>query len=130
MTEGTDMNISRGFMVMGAIYLLVGILLGAYMGGSGDHSLAPVHAHINLLGFTLMTIFGFGYRLIPGLGEGTLPKVHFWLHQIGALGLLLGLFLMMSGNVDGETIGPIFPVLEGAILLGVVLWLVGVLRRT
>ncbi|MDP3195139.1 hypothetical protein [Tabrizicola sp.] len=123
------MNISRGFLVMGAVYLVVGIVLGSYMGGSGDHSLAPVHAHINLLGFTLMTVFGIGYRFVPALADGALPRVHFWLHQVGALGLLVGLFLMMSGRVAGEAIGPIFPVLEGAILLGAVLWLVGILRR-
>lgn len=123
------MNISRGFIVMGAVYLVVGIVLGAYMGGSGDHSLTPVHAHINLLGFTLMTVFGIGYRVLPGMAEGTLPKVHFWLHQVGALLLLLGLFAMMTGQVAEATIGPVFPVLEGAILLGAVLWLVGVVRR-
>ena len=123
------MDISRNFIVMGAIYLLVGIGFGAYMGGSGDHTLAPVHAHINLLGFTLMTLFGIGYRLIPGLAEGMLAKLHFWLHQVGALFLLLGLFLMMSGRVAEASIGPIFPVLEGAILLGAVLWLVGVVRH-
>ena len=38
------MSISRGFVVMGAVYLVVGIVFGAYMGGSGDHTLAPVHA--------------------------------------------------------------------------------------
>lgn len=123
------MNISRGFLVMGAIYLVVGIVFGSYMGGSGDHSLAPVHAHINLLGFTLMTVFGIGYRLVPGLADGTLPKVHFWLHQVGSLFLLLGLYLMMSGTVDAASIGPIFPVLEGAILIGAVLWLIGVFRH-
>ncbi|MBN8630584.1 MAG: hypothetical protein J0L76_06980 [Rhodobacterales bacterium] len=123
------MNVSRGFIVMGAIYLVVGILFGSYMGGSGDHTLAPVHAHINLLGFTLMTVFGIGYRLIPGLADGVLPKLHFWLHQLGALLLLLGLFLMMSGRVAEATIGPVFPVLEGAVLIGAVLWLVGVVRN-
>lgn len=123
------MNISRGFLVMGAVYLVVGIVLGSYMGGSGDHSLAPVHAHINLLGFTLMTVFGIGYRFVPALADGALPKAHFWLHQVGALGLLVGLFLMMSGRVDEASIGPIFPVMEGAILLGAVLWLVGMVRR-
>lgn len=122
------MNISRGFIVMGAVYLVVGIVLGAYMGGSGDPTLIPVHAHINLLGFTLMTVFGIGYRLIPGLEEGALSKAHFWLHQLGTLLLLLGLFAMMTGMVAEATIGPVFPVLEGAILLGAVLWLVGVVR--
>ena len=122
------MSISRGFVVMGAVYLVVGIVFGAYMGGSGDHTLAPVHAHINLLGFTLMTVFGIGYRVIPGLAEGTMPKVHFWLHQVGVL-LLLALFLLMTGRVAEATIGPAFPVLEGAVLLGAVLWLVNVLRH-
>lgn len=123
------MSISRGFIVMGAAYLVVGIMFGAYMGGSGDTTLLPVHAHINLLGFTLMTIFGIGYRMIPGLADGLLPKLHFWLHQVGALLLLLGLFLLMTGRVAEATIGPVFPVLEGAILLGAVLWLVGVIRH-
>lgn len=124
------MDISRGFMVTGAVYLLVGIIFGAYMGASGDHTLAPVHAHINLLGFTLMTVFGLAYRLIPGLADGLLPRLHFWLHQIGSLFLLIGLTLMMSGRVEEATIGPVFPLLEGAILLGAVFWLTNLLRRT
>ena len=123
------MNISRGFLVTGAVYLLVGIAFGSYMGASGDHRLAPVHAHINLLGFTLMTAFGLAYRLIPGLADGLLPRLHFWLHQIGSLFLLIGLALMMSGRVDGATIGPVFPLFEGAILLGAVFWLATLLRR-
>ncbi|WP_431298715.1 hypothetical protein [Tabrizicola sp. BL-A-41-H6] len=122
------MNISRSFLVIGSLYLLVGISLGSYMGGSGDHTLAPVHAHINLLGFTLMTVFGLAYRVIPGLADGMLAKAHFWLHQIGALVLLIGLFLMMSGQVAEETIGPMFPVAELAVLLGAVLWAVNLFR--
>lgn len=122
------MHISRGFLVMGALYLLVGIGFGMYMGGSGDHSLAPVHAHINLLGFTLMTLFGLAYRVIPGLADGMLAKAHFWLHQAGALALLLGLFLMMSGRVPEASIGPIFPFAEAAVALGVLCWIAGVMR--
>ncbi|MEO5620196.1 MAG: hypothetical protein ABIQ85_04705 [Cypionkella sp.] len=121
------MNVSRGFLVMGALYLLVGILFGMYMGGSGDHSLAPVHAHINLLGFTLMTVFGLAYRLIPSLAAGSLAKAHFWLHQIGALLLLVALFLMMTGTVAEEKIGPFMPVAEGAVLLGALCWLANVI---
>lgn len=122
------MNISRSFLLVGSLYLLVGIGLGSYMGGSGDRTLAPVHAHINLLGFTLMTAFGLAYRLIPGLADTVLAKGHFWLHQIGALLLLVGLFLMMSGRVAAETIGPMFPVAEMAVLLGALLWAVNLFR--
>jgi len=123
------MNISKGFLVAGSLYLLVGIGMGSYMGGSGDHTLAPVHAHINLLGFTLMSVFGLAYRVIPGLAEGWMPVAHFWLHQLGSLALLVALFLMMSGRVAETAIGPAFPVMEGAILLGAILWAVNLWSR-
>lgn len=123
------MNISRNFLVIGGLYLLLGITLGSYMGGSGDHSLSPVHAHINLLGFVLMTVFGLGYRLIPALAESGLARVHFWLHQIGAAVLLAGLFAMMSGMIAEESIGPVFPVAEIAVLAGVLCWVVNLIKR-
>jgi hypothetical protein len=123
------MTVSRGFLVMGAVYLLVGILFGMYMGGSGDHSLAPVHAHINLLGFTLMSIFGLAYRLLPALAESGLAKAHFWLHQLGALLLLVALFLLMTGTIPEATIGPFMPVTEGLVLLGALCWLANVVMN-
>ncbi len=123
------MSISRNFLVMGAIYLLVGICFGMYMGASEDHTLAPVHAHINLLGFTLMTVFGLAYRVMPQMAEGPLAKAHFWLHQVGAFILLVGLFLLMSGKAVPGIPAPILPLAEGLVLLSVVIWLVNVIRR-
>lgn len=122
------MNISRGFLLAGAVYLLVGIGLGAHMGASGDHSLSPVHAHINLLGFTLMTLFGLAYRLIPGLNAGWLGRAQFWLHQIGGLILLIALYLLMSGTLPPETVGPVMPVAEIMVLLSAIFWLVNLWR--
>lgn len=123
------MDVSRGFLIMGSLYLLVGIVFGGYMGASGDHSLFPVHAHINLLGFTLMTVFGLAYRLLPALIEGWMARAHFWLHQIGVFALLVALFLMMSGRVAESSVGPFMPVFEGLILLGAIIW-AGNLMRT
>ncbi len=42
------MNISRLYLLIGSLYLLVGVILGMYMGGAQNFELAPVHAHINL----------------------------------------------------------------------------------
>ena len=124
------MNVSRNFLIMGSVYLLVGIGFGMYMGGSEDRTMTPVHAHINLLGFTLMTVFGLGYRLIPALAASRLAPVHFWLHQAGTLVLMVGLYLMISGQVDAATIGPIFPVAEVAILIGALIWAANLWRTT
>lgn len=124
------MNISRGFLVTGSLYLLVGIGFGMHMGASGDHSMAPVHAHINLLGFTLMTVFGLAYRLIPALTDGWMGKAHFWLHQIGALALLAGLALLISGRVAEASIGPVLMVSEILVALGALIWAANVWTKT
>lgn len=123
------MSLSRGFLLTGAVYLVVGIALGAYMGGSGDHTLTPVHAHINLLGFTLMTLFGLAYRVMPDLAEGNMAKAQFWLHQVGALVLLSGLALLMTGSVAEATIGPVLALSEGLVFLAALLWLANLARK-
>lgn len=123
------MSISRNFLVMGAIYLLVGISFGMYLGASEDRSLAPLHAHINLLGFTLMTIFGLAYRIMPQMADGPLAKAQFWLHQVGALILLIGLFMLLTGRTMPGLPLPIMPVAEGMVLLSVVIWLVNMIRH-
>lgn len=122
------MSVSRKYLIMGAVYLLVGILLGMYMGASEDHSLAPVHAHINLLGFTLMTIFGLAYHVLPQMAESPLAKAQFWLHQVGALVLLVGLFLLMSGRAAPGIPVPVLPAAEALVLLSIVCWLANLLR--
>lgn len=122
------MNISRTYLLTGSLYLLVGIILGMYMGGKQDFTLAPVHAHINLLGFTLMTLFGVAYRVMPQLAGNMLAKVHFWLHQIGAFVMLIGLFLLMSGNMTPMTAEKILPVSEILVFFGMLAWAINVFR--
>ena len=122
------MNISRTYLLTGSLYLLVGIILGMYMGGKQDFTLAPVHAHINLLGFTLMTLFGVAYHAMPHLAGNMLAKVHFWLHQIGAFVMLIGLFLLMSGNMSPMTAEKILPVSEILVFFGMLAWAINVFR--
>lgn len=123
------MSVSRAFLTIGAVYLLIGLLFGMYMGGSGDYDLAPVHAHINLLGFTLMSIFGLIYRVIPALAEGWMARAHLWLHQLGALVLLLGLYLMLSGRLPEATVGPLMPLAEAAVLIGTLIFAANLWRK-
>lgn len=113
-------NYTRWFLVIGSVYLVIGVSIGMYMGGTGEFRLAPVHAHINLVGFALMSIFGLIFRAIPTMATNTLGKVHFWAFQAGALILVAALYLLISERVAESTVGP-------AILIGEVLVAVGVL---
>ncbi|MCT8330496.1 hypothetical protein [Albidovulum sediminis] len=123
------MNISRLFLVTAVAYLLVGIAIGIHMGASGDHGLAAAHAHINLLGFTLMTLFGLAYRVIPAMAGGTLATAHFWLHQAGALVLLVMLVLLLSGRITEAAMFPLAPVAELAIWIGVACFGLNVIKN-
>lgn len=111
------MGVSRGFMVIGSLYILVGMLIGMYMGGSNDHTLLPVHAHINLLGFTLMMVFGLVYRQFPDMAASALARVHFWLYQVGTLVLLVMLFLLFTARITEAAMVPLAPICEAAILV-------------
>ncbi|MDB5636541.1 MAG: hypothetical protein JWP51_1449 [Bradyrhizobium sp.] len=72
-------------MCVGALVLLVGMLAGIVMGIQQDFTLAPAHAHLNLVGGVLLFLFGLYYRLVPAAGTTTLAKVQGWLHMIGAV---------------------------------------------
>ncbi len=120
------MSNSKRFVLCGSLYLVLGILLGMYMSASGKHDLAPVHAHINLLGFALMTIFGIIYRLVPETGSSALASTHFWLHLAGTLVLLALLFLLMSGRITEAAMVPLAPISELAILVGILLFVFNV----
>jgi hypothetical protein len=124
-----ETDVSRKFLVLGVVYLLVGVVFGMYMGGSGDHTLAPVHAQINLLGLTLMTVFGLVYRMVPAMAANGFATAHFWLHQIGAAVLLNGLYLLMTGTVAESVVGPVMPFAVGAVLLGVLAFAWNLLRN-
>ena len=123
------MTVSRGFLVIGSIYLIIGVLLGMHMGASGDHSMAPAHAHINLVGFTLMILFGLAYDRFAEAGASRLARGHFWLHQAGAIVLSVMLVLLFSGRITEEAMFPLAPLAEVALLVGVLCFAVNMWRH-
>src|ERR1700726_4446366 len=72
-------------MCVGTVVLLFGMLAGIGMGVEQNFTLAPAHAHLNLVGGVLLFLFGLYYRMVPSAGTPTLAKVQVWLHMIGAI---------------------------------------------
>jgi hypothetical protein len=72
-------------MCLSVVVLLVGMLTGIAMGMLQDFTLAPAHAHLNLVGGVLLFLFGLYYRLVPAAGTSALAKVQGWLHMVGAI---------------------------------------------
>lgn len=117
------MNVSRNFVLSGTVFLVIGIGFGMHMGASGDHAFAPLHAHLNLLGFVLPMIFAVVYRVFPATGESRLAMYHFWLHIAGGVILLVMLFLLLSGRIEESGMVPFAPLAEVLVLAGTVMFL-------
>lgn len=88
-------SVSNNFLRLGVLSALVGMALGVWMGANEDFTLRPVHAHVNLLGFASMMLFGLFYRAFPAAGRGWLPLSHFVLSVVGFLILMPSLALML-----------------------------------
>ena len=80
-----ESTLPRRFMLTAAILAVLGMCFGIWMGINGEATFnyAPVHAHINLVGWVSMFLFGLWYRAHPAAAAGTLAQVHFKVNPVG-----------------------------------------------
>lgn len=88
------MQLSNTFLRLAVLFSLIGVGLGYFMGSTQNFTASPVHAHINLLGWVSMFLYGLFYRTAPEAAAGWLPKVH--------LGLSVGGFLIFMPSLAVE----------------------------
>jgi cbb3-type cytochrome oxidase subunit 1 len=81
------------FLLLAAVALSIGVGMGIYMGIAHDFSLAPVHAHMNLVGWASLALFGIVYRLYPELQARWPAKLHFTLAAPSAILFPIGIYL-------------------------------------
>jgi hypothetical protein len=110
------------YITLGAFYLVVGMLLGIVMGIRQDFTLAPVHAHINLVGFAAHSVLGLVYKAWPALKQGALAACQFWLFVVGSPLLMAGIAIAIKTNNPGLAIVGSMLVILGAVLFLVVTW--------
>jgi len=110
------------FVLTGVLFILTGMVLGLYMGSHQDYTLRPVHAHLNLLGFTLMMLFGFAYHIWPAMKDGKLALVHYVLHVIGTAGSMALLVKVLLDPPSGATFGPFMDGLAVMTTIGVLIF--------
>lgn len=114
---------SRTWFRLAAVYFAIGVMLGVAMGASGDHSLFAVHAHVNLLGWVSMALFGIIGTVHPSVTEGRAAAVQFWMYNVGVPVMLGALTLRHKGFASVEPlIGVASLLVGGSVLLFV--WLV------
>jgi len=96
------MEIPLKFAWASLVYLLIGSTMGFVMVLS-SLPITPSHAHVLLIGFVSMMIFGVGYHLLP-VFAGTdlyslrLAEIQFWLQNIGLIGLAFTMPYRFASN--------------------------------
>jgi drug/metabolite transporter (DMT)-like permease len=89
-------NVDRWFILIGLLFGIFGVAFGIWVGINQRFEQAHLHAHINLVGFAAMVLFGLLYRAYPKLAESKLAAVHFLLYTLSAILFLAGLPLAMA----------------------------------
>lgn len=115
------------FIKIAGVYFLIAVLLGLTMGIIHNFSFTSVHAHLNLLGWVSMAIFGVIYVLFPKAGTTKLAKAHFWLHNIGLPVMQGALFVQLV--TQNNALIPVTIVGSLLVVVGVILYVINLLTQ-
>lgn len=104
-------------------FVVAGMIWGLVMAISDDHSAMPAHAHLNLLGWVSLFLFGIYYRLHPSLEDAKSAKLQVWVWIVGTIVLAIGVALVYTGHTVGNPMAAVGSVI---VLLDMLLfgWLV------
>lgn len=89
----------KAFIRASLLWFALGITLGLAMAIHPPWVIyRPAHAHMNVVGFITMMVFGVGYQLLPRLFgyklySRTLAVAHWWLANVGLALMVAGFML-------------------------------------
>jgi hypothetical protein len=89
------------------IFAIIGLSWGILMAISNDHSEMPAHAHLNLLGWVSLFLFGVFYKLHPNIDVTRLAQIQAVIWIAATALLTLGVGLIYAGNHTGDPIAAI-----------------------
>ncbi len=89
------------FFVTAAICVTIGMGWGIVMAASHNHVMAGAHAHLNLVGWATMALFGVYYTLTPQAAETKLARAHYVLALAGVVLMVPGIALATLQRGEG-----------------------------
>jgi hypothetical protein len=88
----------RNYILLGLVWVVAGMVFGAWLGASDHLNYANSHAHINLLGFVISVLFGLMHWAYPALSKSRAALWQFISYETGVLVLVIGKILVDGGN--------------------------------
>jgi hypothetical protein len=84
------------FFTAATLCVLAGMVWGAFMGAKEDFTLAPAHAHLNLVGWASLALMGTFYALTGR--SGRLGWINFALSTTAVVVMIPSLVLFLEGD--------------------------------
>ena len=113
--------LSQLYFKTAIVFLIVGIAAGIHMSITGDHSVTGAHAHINLLGWVTMALFGTYFAFEPEKANSRLARIQYGVYTIGVVVMMPSLYFLLMGNPALE---PLVAVSSLVVFAGVLLFAV------
>ncbi len=104
---------------LAVLFVLIGMAAGIWMAASGDHSIAPAHAHLNLLGWASLFLFGLFYERRPNLNESRIALIQVAIWSVGTAILAVAVAGLYLGYPSAE---PVTAVSSIIVLTGMALF--------
>jgi hypothetical protein len=88
-------------------FVVAGMIWGLVMAISEDPSSMSAHAHLNLLGWVSLFLFGIYYRLHPEFEDTKSASIQVWFWIAGTIVLAIGVALVHTGHAVGDPIAAV-----------------------
>jgi cbb3-type cytochrome oxidase subunit 1 len=119
--------IARWYIIAAAIYLCIGLAVGIGMGIAENFKYVVVHAHLNLLGWATMCLYGLVLQAFPELGASRLVRWQFAAANLGVVIFVPGLVLVVAGVTHvAAIVGSLISFVGALLFVGL---LIGSLRQ-
>ena len=106
------------FFLAAVLCVSIGMAWGIQMAISQDHLLSPAHAHLNLVGWTTMALFGLYHRLTPHAAATRLARLHTGTAILGVLVMVPGITMAITTGASAlAAVGALLTALSMAIFL-------------
>ncbi len=97
-------RVSAAFFGFGVLAVLIGMLWGMHMGASEDFTMMPAHAHLNLLGWVTMSLYGTFYALTKDSYSPKLAWTNFVVSAAGVICMIPALAMYLPDPTDQSMI--------------------------
>jgi hypothetical protein len=99
---------------LAVIFVIIGMAMGIGMAMADDHGIMPAHAHLNLLGWVSLFLFGLYYERRPVLDHTRFARVQVAVWSVGTIVLTVAVAAIHLGYAPA---GPVAG-LASIVLLG------------